>query len=56
VSIDRKPELAWRESTEGQVVGKATPRVVLWRAEWASPMATAMSIENEAPKREWGFH
>jgi len=35
--MHRKPELAWRESTERLGVGKAKPREVLWRAEWRLP-------------------
>jgi hypothetical protein len=36
-------------------VGKAMPTEVLWRTEWASPVATAMTIQNQAPKQEWSF-
>jgi len=36
-------------------VGKATPGELLWRAEWASPVATAKTIQNEAPKQGWSF-
>jgi hypothetical protein len=32
-------------------VGKATPGEVLWRAEWVSPMPTAMTIQVQAPQR-----
>jgi hypothetical protein len=36
-------------------VGTATPREVLWRNEWASPMGTAMTIQNQTTKRGWSF-
>jgi hypothetical protein len=49
----RKPVLARRGLTERLGVGKATPGVVLWRAEWASPVATATTIQNQAPKGGW---
>ena len=44
--MEMKPELAWRGSTERPGVGKITPGEVLWHAEWASPVATAMTIQN----------
>ena len=53
--MHRKPELALRGLTEGLGMGKATPRELLWHAEWASPVATAMAIENQTPKRGWGL-
>jgi len=31
-------------------VGKVMPGEVLWRAEWASAVATAMTIQNQALK------
>ena len=55
VLMKRKPELAWRGPTERLGMGKATPREVLWRAEWASPVATAKTIQNQTPKRGWSF-
>jgi len=55
VSMYRKPELARRGSTERLGGGKATLREVLWCAEWASPVATAMTIQNQAPKCGWSF-
>jgi len=45
-----KPELVKRGSMEWQVVGKATSGEVLMCAYWASPMETAMTISNQAPK------
>jgi len=53
--MNRKPELGQRGQTECQGVGKATAREALWCAEWSSPMATAMSMENQAPERRWSF-
>ena len=37
-------------SMESLGAGKAMPREVLWRAEWASSMATATTIQNQTPK------
>jgi len=34
---------------------KAMPREVWWRTEWASPMATAMTINNQTPKQGLTF-
>jgi hypothetical protein len=28
---------------------------VLWRTEWASPVATVTTIQNQTPKRGWSF-
>jgi hypothetical protein len=56
VSIHRKPKIARRVSTERLGVGKATPGEVFWRTEWVSPVATATTIQNSAPKRGWSFH
>jgi hypothetical protein len=50
VSMHRKPELARRGSTDGLGVGTATPGAVLWRTEWASPVATVTTIQNQASK------
>jgi len=50
VSMHRKPELARRGSTAQLGMSKATPGEVLWRAEWASPVATATTIQNQTPK------
>ena len=36
-------------------IGKATPGEVLGSAEWVSPMATAMTIQNETPTRGLSF-
>jgi len=36
-------------------VGKEMPREVLWPAEWVSAVATAMTIQDQAPKRGWSF-
>jgi len=55
VSMHSKPELALRGLTERLGVGNAMPREVLWCAEWASPVATATTIQNQAPKRGWSF-
>jgi len=55
VSMHRKPELAWRGSTERLGMGKAMPGVVLWYIEWVTPMATATTIQNQTPKRGWSF-
>jgi hypothetical protein len=32
-------------------VGKATPGKVLWHTDWASPVATATTIQNQTPKQ-----
>jgi len=56
VSMNRKSELALRGSMEPLGVGEAMPGEVLWRAEWASPMATATTIQNQAPTPGWSFH
>jgi len=50
--MHRKQELAQSESVG---VSKLSPGEVLWRAEWASPMATAMAIQNHTPKQGWIF-
>jgi len=55
VAIHRKPEQAQRAPTEWLGVGKAMPGEVLWRAEWASPVATATTIQNLAPELRWSF-
>jgi hypothetical protein len=54
-SMHREPQLALTGFMGQLGVGKETPREVLWCAEWASPMATAMTIENQAPKLGWSF-
>jgi len=48
--MHRKSELVWRGSMERLGVGKAMRREVLWRAEWASAVATATTIQDHAPK------
>jgi len=53
VWMHRKPALVWRESTEPLGVGKETPAEVLCCGELASPVATATTIQNQAPKRGW---
>jgi hypothetical protein len=50
-----KPELAQRGSTERLGVGKVTAWQLLRRAEWASAVATATTIQNQTPKRGWSF-
>jgi len=55
VSMHSKPVLAQSGSTEQVRVGKATPGEVLWRAEWATPMATALTVPNRTPKWGWSF-
>jgi len=50
-----KPELAQRGSMERLGVRKAMPREVLWHAQWASPVATATTIQNQAPKQGRSF-
>jgi len=54
--MHRKPELAQRGLTERLGVGIAMPGEVLWHAEWASPVATAMTIHNQTPYRGCSFH
>jgi len=48
--MHRKPELAWRGSTEQLGVGKPMLGEVLYCAEWVCPMATATTIQYQAPK------
>jgi hypothetical protein len=36
-------------------MGKATPGEVLWRAEWASPVATARTIQNQLLNEDGAF-
>jgi len=55
LSMDRKPELVQRGLTERLGVGNATPREELWCAEGSSPVATSMTIRNQAPERGWSF-
>jgi len=50
VSMHTKPELAQRVVPERLGVGNAMPKEELWRAEWVSPVATATTIQNQAPK------
>ena len=53
--MHRKPDRGRSGSTERLGVGNATPGEVLWRAEWASPVATATTVQNQTPKRGWSF-
>jgi len=46
----RKPEMAQRGPTLRLGVGNATPREMLWCADWSSPVATAKTIQNQAPE------
>jgi hypothetical protein len=55
VSIHRKPELAQRRSSDRLPVGKDSPRKELWHTEWASPIATTRTIQNQAPQCGWSF-
>jgi len=55
VSMHRKQELAQRVSQKQQGVGNATPREEICRTEWASPVATALTIQNQAPEQGWSF-
>jgi len=48
-------ELAQKGSTEQLGVGKEMPGEVLWRTEWASPVPTAMTIQNQTRKPGWSF-
>jgi len=50
LSMHRQPELVWMIPTERLGVGKAMPREVLGCTEWLSPVATAMTIQNQAPE------
>jgi hypothetical protein len=53
--MHRKPELVpmgWMEQLD---VCKVMPREVLWSAEWASAMATATTIQDQAPKQGLSF-
>ena len=54
--MHRKPELARRGSTEQLGVSNAMPREVIWCAEWASAVATATTIQDQAPQLGWSFH
>jgi hypothetical protein len=53
--MHRKPELARRGSRERLGTGKATPGEVLWRAEWASSMATATTIQIKLLNEDGAF-
>jgi hypothetical protein len=55
VSMHWKPELAWRGSTKRLGVAKVTPKEMLWRAEWASAVATATTIQDQASQLGWSF-
>jgi len=48
--MHKKPELARMGSTERLGVGEETPAEVLWCAEWSSPVATATTIQHQAPE------
>jgi hypothetical protein len=56
VSMHKKTELAQVASMQQLGVGKTTLRQVLRCAEWDSPMATAVTIQNQTPKRAWCIH
>jgi hypothetical protein len=47
--MNRKPELAHTGSTELLSVGNAMPGEVLWHPEWTSAVATATTIQDQAP-------
>ena len=49
--MDRLPEVARRGPTELLGLGRATPREMLRSAEWSSSVATATSIQIEAPEQ-----
>ena len=49
VAMHRKTKLARSGSTEQPGVGKASPRELLWHAELVSPVATAITIQNQTP-------
>jgi len=49
--MNGKPELLGMGLAEQPGVGKAMPGDLLWRAEWASPVATATTIQKSAPKQ-----
>jgi len=53
--MHRKPDLARRGSTERLGVGKATPREGFWRAEWASAVATATTIQEKLQNEDGAF-
>jgi len=53
--MHREPELAQRGLTERLGVAKAMLREMLWCAEWSSPMATATTIQNQAPEQGLRF-
>jgi hypothetical protein len=50
LSMHNKPELARRGPTESLGVGNSKRREMLWFAEWSSPVATAMTSENQPPE------
>jgi len=53
--MHRKTELARRGLMERWGACKATPGEMLWCAEWLSPVATAMTIQNQTPEQAWSF-
>jgi len=55
MSMLRMPQLAQRGSTARLGMDKAMPAKVLGRAQWATPVATARTIQNRTPKQEWSF-
>jgi len=55
VSMHRKPEVLRMGSTEQLHMAIAMPWEVLWRAEWASPVATATTVQNQTPKQGLNF-
>jgi len=54
-SMERKPGLEWRGSMAWLGLGNAMPAEVLWHAEWASPVTTVTTIQNQAPKKGFSW-
>jgi hypothetical protein len=55
-SIDAQETRAGTEGIDGTTrCGPATCGAVLWRAELASPIATARTVQNQTPKQGWSF-
>jgi hypothetical protein len=53
VWLNKNPDVVRSVLTERLGVGNTMPREVLWRAEWAAPMAMATNIENQCPNGRW---
>jgi hypothetical protein len=53
--MHKNPALVHNGMMEQIVLGKATQAEIIWLAEWAFHVETAITIENETTKRGWRF-